>query len=299
MGWKTIVIGSECSASVTLNRMKIKIGDEYHTIPLCDIDTVIFSHDKVVMTIPLLTALVENNINIIICDRRNDPIGVFQAFNGHSLVFKQLNNQINWKLTRKKKLWKMIIEQKIQTEIDVLKISNKDERTIKKLIEYKNSVYTDDQTNREALSARLYFSSMFGEEFTRNEEGPINHALNYGYKIIASHISRCIASRGFLTQLGIHHIGEGNPFNLTYDFIEPLRAIVDLWVLSKITGEFNTSHKSEIISLLEYKVMLNGKWIRLKDAIEDLVDNYLLFMNEKTEKLLFLDLSKGIRRNDV
>ena len=69
--------------------MKITIDNEYHNIPLTDLDTVIFSHNKTVITIPLLAKLVENNVNVIICGRKNDPIGVFQGFNTHSLVFKK------------------------------------------------------------------------------------------------------------------------------------------------------------------------------------------------------------------
>ncbi len=279
--------------------MKIKIGDEYHTIPLGDLDTVIFSHDRTVITIPLLCKLVENNVNVIICDSRNDPVGIFQPFNGHSLVFKQLKNQLEWKVTRKKKLWKSIIEMKIQSEIDVLKLLGKGEKEIGLLTTYKQSVYTEDQTNREAISARTYFNAMFGRDFTRDEDNAVNYALNYGYKILASHISKCIASRGLLTQLGIHHIGESNPFNLTYDFIEPLRAIIDMWVVTKVKDEFNTALKLEVIELLEAKVKLDGKWIRLKDAIEDIVDNYIAFLNDNTDNLLKLDLSKGLRRDEL
>ena len=94
-------------------------------------NTVIFSHDKTVITIPLLAKLVENNINVIICNSKNDPIGIFQPFNNHSLVFKQLNKQINWKITRKKKVWKFIVQQKIQSEIDVIQLlSIQDENKI-------------------------------------------------------------------------------------------------------------------------------------------------------------------------
>ena len=124
MGWKTVVIGAECIVSLTLNRMKITIGNDYQNIPLNDLNTVIFSHDKTVITIPLLAKLVENNINVIICNSKNDPIGIFQPFNNHSLVFKQLNKQINWKITRKKKVWKYIVQQKIQSEIDVIQLLN-------------------------------------------------------------------------------------------------------------------------------------------------------------------------------
>lgn len=295
MGWKTVIIGSEAKVSLSLNKLKITIGNEFQNVPLGDIDTVIFSHNRVIITIPLLSALVENNINIIICDEKNDPIGIFQPFNGHSLVFKRLNAQINWKLTRKKKLWKRIIELKIQSEIDALILEKRQVKVIEQLKAYRESVYTDDQTNREAASARMYFTEMFGEGFTRDISNIQNYALNYGYKILASYISRCIASRGLITQLGIHHIGESNPFNLTYDFIEPLRAIIDLWVIESITDTFNAPLKQELIGILNYRVYVKDKWMRLNDAIEDIVDSYIAYLDERSNEVLFIDLSKGMK----
>lgn len=295
MGWKTVIIGSEAKVSLSLNKLKITIGNEFQNVPLGDIDTVIFSHNRVIITIPLLSALVENNINIIICDDKNDPIGIFQPFNGHSLVFKRLNAQINWKLTRKKKLWKRIIELKIQSEIDALILENRQVKIIEQLKVYRESVYTDDQTNREAASARMYFTEMFGDDFTRDIPNIQNYALNYGYKILASYISRCIASRGLITQLGIHHIGESNPFNLTYDFIEPLRAIIDLWVIESITDTFNAPLKQELIGILNYRVYVKDKWMRLNDAIEDIVDSYIAYLDERSNEVLFIDLSKGMK----
>lgn len=295
MGWKTVIIGSEAKVSLSLNKLKITIGNEFQNVPLGDIDTVIFSHNRVIITIPLLSALVENNINIIICDEKNDPIGIFQPFNGHSLVFKRLNAQINWKLTRKKKLWKRIIELKIQSEIDALILEKRQVKVIEQLKMYRESVYTDDQTNREAASARMYFTEMFGDDFTRGIPNIQNYALNYGYKILASYISRCIASRGLITQLGIHHIGESNPFNLTYDFIEPLRAIIDLWVIESITDTFNAPLKQELIGILNYRVYVKDKWMRLNDAIEDIVDSYIAYLDERSNEVLFIDLSKGMK----
>lgn len=297
MGWKTIIIGCESKVSLTLNRMRITIDDEYQNIPLSDIDTVIFSHIGVVITIPLLSKLVENNINIIVCDDKNDPIGIFQPFNNHSLVFKRLNNQLNWKLTRKKKFWKIIIEQKIQSEIDALTIEKKNDLVIKQLNVYKDSVYTDDQTNREAIAARSYFQDLFGNGFTRDDNNVVNAALNYGYKIIASYISKCITSRGLITQLGVHHIGESNPFNLTYDFIEPFRVFIDLWVYENIKSSFSTYEKTEIINILNYKINVNHKWIRLCDAIEDIIDSYIAFLDERENNIITIDYSKGMTNN--
>ena len=160
---------------------------------------------------------------------------------------------------------------------------------------YRDSVYNDDQTNREAVSARLYFSILFGKEFTREEPTAVNYALNYGYKIIASYISKCIAARGLLTQLGIHHIGESNPFNLTYDFIEPFRSIVDAWVYLYIQETFTVKHKKELIDILLAKVSVDGKWLRLSFAIEKIIDSYIAYLNEGTESFPLLELMQGIQ----
>ena len=206
-----------------------------------------------------------------------------------------MNAQINWKLTRKKKLWKRIIELKIQSEIDALILEKRQVKVIEQLKVYRESVYTDDQTNREAASARMYFTEMFGDGFTRDIPNIQNYALNYGYKILASYISRCIASRGLITQLGIHHIGESNPFNLTYDFIEPLRAIIDLWVIESITDTFNAPLKQELIGILNYRVYVKDKWMRLNGAIEDIVDSYIAYLDERSNEVLYIDLSKGMK----
>ena len=117
----------------------------------------------------------------------------------HSLVFKQLDKQINWKITRKKKLWKKIVEQKINSEIQVLQLLKVEEAPIDTLKQYRNTIYNDDQTNREGASARIYFSSLFGKDFIRGNPDAINFAMNYGYKIVASYISKCIVSRGLIT----------------------------------------------------------------------------------------------------
>ena len=299
MGWKTVIVGSECKISLSMNRIKVIVGDEFDYIPISDVDTVIFSHDGCVITIPIIVRLLENNVNIVLCNSKNDPVGVFSSFNGHSLVFKQVTKQLNWKVTRKKKLWKKIVADKIQSEIDVVSYLGAGRESIAKLKDLKDSIYSNDLTNREAAAAKVYFNEIFGGGFTRDDNVDIrNYSLNYGYKILASYINKCLVSRGFLTQLGIHHIGESNPFNLTYDFIEAFRAIVDFWTYNHIRDEFRNAQKCELIGLLEKKVEVGGKWFRLSDAIEDIIDSYISFLNEEREDILRLSLSKGIKDED-
>lgn len=277
--------------------MRITMNDEYLNIPLTDINTVIFTHQKAVITSSLIAALIEANISIIICDNKNDPIGIFQPFNGHSLVFKQLNNQLNWKITRKKKLWKYIVEEKIQSEIECLNFLSPSKENIEVLKKYKSEVLNNDDTNREAASAKVYFIALFGKSFSREDNCAINAGLNYGYKIIASHISRCLASRGLITQFGIHHKGEANPFNLTYDFIEPFRYVVDMFVHEYINEKFGVKEKRMLIDLLQSKIFINNKWMRLVDASEDILDSYIAFLNESNDSILRINYSQGIKIN--
>lgn len=294
MTWKTVVIDKDCVVSLSLNTLKVKLNDDYIKIPIGDIQTVIFSHESTTITIPILSALVKNNVGIIISDQKKDPIGIFLPFNGHSLVFKKLDMQLNWKLTRKKRLWKKIVENKIEGQYKLLDYLGMDINIVEKLKLISQDVKSDDVTNREGLCAKIYFSEIFGSEFIRHQETTINFALDYGYKILASYISRFIAARGYLTQLGIHHIGPSNPFNLTYDFIEPFRIYVDYLVLSNVdfNDSFKISDRHLLVDILNCNVVVLGKKQRLSKAIDLVIDSYFSFMSEESENIISLDYTK-------
>ncbi len=294
MTWKTVVIDRECTASLSLNTLKVKFEDDYIKVPIGDLQTVIFSHERTVITIPLISALIENNVGIIITNGKKDPIGIFQPFNSHSLVFKQISNQIEWKVTRKKKLWKLIVQEKIKSEMKMMEFLGVEDEVLMRFKELIAEVKSDDATNREGLSAKLYFTKVFGSSFIRHSENTVNYALDYGYKILASYISRFIASRGYLTQLGIHHIGSSNPFNLTYDFIEVFRVFIDYFVISQVDyeAEFKMEDRHELHNILNYKVLVNGKRERLSKAIDKIIDSYFGYLIESSEEIIRLDYTR-------
>lgn len=284
MGYKTIVINEECKISLEQNCVVMNVDNEKISIFISDINCMIFNHQKVVITIPIISRLIEENVVVIICDKRNDPIGSFLPFNSNSLPFKQLNKQIEWKITRKKKLWKLIIKEKINTEKKALEYCRKNFNN-EKFSNYIMNVKSGDTTNREGAAAKLYFKYMFGHEYFRNEICPRNHALNYGYKILASYISKQIVARGYLTQLGINHCSGSNPFNLTYDFIETFRVIIDIWVYLNIDDEdyFSLADRMEIVNILNCKVIVEEKEYYLTNAIDMILDSYFNFLDEENE----------------
>lgn len=186
-----------------------------------------------------------------------------------------------------------------ETTIRFLK---EDVETINKLDVLQHSVNSNDKTNREAIAARIYFSNLFGEDFTRNRDCPVNYALNYGYKILASYISSCITGRGLLPALGIHHIGPENAFNLTYDFIEPFRYIIDVWtylyIYSMDNDAFLSGHRQQLNQIFNIKIRLEDTWMRLDDGISKIVDSYISYLNNDRDTILRISYKDGIQLNE-
>ena len=72
-----------------------------------------------------------------------------------------------------------------------------------------------------------------------------------------------------------------------------------MWLARKINPKRNKDIVvQELIELLNRKVYISNKWFRLSDAIEDIIDSYISFLNEENMNVLCIDFSKGIRNED-
>lgn len=149
-----------------------------------------------------------------------------------------------------------------------------------------NSVIEGDETNREGHAAKVYFNACYGKDFSRDSDIPINKYLNYGYSIVLSAINREVKAFGYLTELGIHHIGQENPFNLSCDLMEPLRPYVDSLVVSGVVDDNN--FKERLVNMLNDEVRFDGNTTRLDNAIHNYVQSALLALRTETlDKLKF------------
>ena len=116
----------------------------------------------------------------------------------------------------------------------------------------------------------------------------VNKYLNYGYSILLSCINREVKSFGYLTELGVHHIGNENPFNLSCDLIEPLRPYVDRMVLRNDINDDN--FKKVFIEMLNNRVNFNGNNMYLENAIHLYVQSvFLALKDNNASKIVFVD----------
>src|SRR5699024_8842852 len=113
---------------------------------------------------------------------------------------------------------------------------------------------------------------------SRNSDEFVNAGLDYGYQVLLAVFVRTIVSKGYLTEIGIKHKNEFNPFNLACDFMEVFRPLVDFLVLQNVYDQFEKDEKRAILNMFNEKVKLNKKKYFLVNAIEIYMDGIFKFL---------------------
>ena len=149
------------------------------------------------------------------------------------------------------------------------------------LQQYLQELEFGDVTNREGHAAKVYFNALFGMDFTRTAECPINAGLNYGYAILLSAFNREIVSSGCMTQIGIFHDNQFNPFNLASDLMEPYRILVDRKVYAMKLQNLEHEEKMELVNILNQEVYISGRKEYVNIAIKIYTKSVLDALNEK------------------
>lgn len=258
---RTLFFANPCHLSLQNNQMVVtnKETGEIKQAAIEDIGFVILENPQITFTVRLAELLSENNVAVVFCNSKYLPTSMLLNLEQHHLQNEIFSTQINASEPLKKQLWSQTIVAKINNQAAVLKIHGKQ---YLKLTELAKNVLSGDSTNREAQAARIYWSELFGNDFTRDRNGlPPNNALNYGYAILRAAVARALVGSGLLPTLGIHHHNKYNAYCLADDIMEPYRPYVDMLVL-KINSEKNietdltTEIKLEILKLLTTDIVL-------------------------------------------
>lgn len=265
MSWRTVVISSRAKLDFKMNYMVVRKVDSLTKIYIQEIYMLIVESTAVSMTAVLLNELAKAKIKVIFCDSKRNPALELISYYGSHNTSGRCRDQIAWRKEDKISLWTDIVRSKIHNQLRLLKSRNL--ITYKQLESYLLEVLPGDTTQREGHAAKVYFNSLFGKEFNRDEENNINAALNYGYMILLSAINREIASLGYLTQIGLNHNNQFNQFNLSCDLIEPLRGLVDRVIVSMDLNQFSKDERYRLIGILSEEVRIYNKTYTLTDAI--------------------------------
>lgn len=266
MTWRTVVIRERAKLDYSLNFMTVRQEAGVRKISLGEIYMVIVENTAVSLTAVLLNELVKNKIKVVFCDEKRNPSSeLIQYYGSHDTSLKY-KNQLEWSKESKERIWTRIVYEKIFNQMQFLKKLNKEEYRL--LEQYLSELEWNDSSNREGFAAKVYFNALYGMDFSRNKECFINAALDYGYSIILSAFNREIVASGYFTQLGLCHRNPFNKFNLSSDFMEPFRILIDEEVYKLEGTEFTKDHKNKLINILNKTVIIDDKNQTVANAIK-------------------------------
>ncbi|MEA4966602.1 MAG: type II CRISPR-associated endonuclease Cas1 [Bacteroidaceae bacterium] len=265
MSWRIVVVSNNAKLDFKMEYLVIR-QEEITQIHISEISILLIESTAVSMTSYLLCELVKNKVKVIFCDEKRNPISELSTQYGCHDTTAKLRKQISWNENIKSLVWTEIVAEKIRKQKELLDLLGKEEANL--LNKYIEEIEINDLSNREGHAAKVYFNSLFGMEFTRTADIPINAALNYGYSILLSCINREIVINGYLTQLGIYHDNVFNQYNLGSDLMEPFRPLVDKCVYNLNPDKLEQNEKMAIVNILNENVNIEGKRQFVSNAIK-------------------------------
>lgn len=257
MSWRVVVVSSNAKVDYKLEYLVVRTVDEVKRVHLSEVGVLMLESTAISLTTYLLCELVRRKIKVIVCDHQRNPCGELVPSCGCHDGSAKIRQQLQWDKGIRESVWTEIVREKLSRQKGHL--AHRGLPQARLLGEYIGQLQCNDSTNREGHGAKVYFNALFGQDFTRTADIPINAMLNYGYSLVMSVINREIAAAGYLNQLGLAHSNTYNPFNLACDFMEPLRPLVDGVVVDAAPTCFEKEEKIALLQLLNREVQVDGK----------------------------------------
>lgn len=264
-----------------------------------EVEAIIFDHPNSYFSNKLVISCVENYIPLIFCDKQHSPISEISSNFRATNRLERINLQLQLLSKTKDRMWKKIISKKIYNQAKCLENNLIYSNKVRELTEISKEVTAGDRNNREALAARIYFSSLYGSKFKRGRYSDVTNAgLNYGYAIIRTFIKNELTYYGFEMSMGIKHKSLENPFNLSDDIIEVYRPFVDNIVYDLVFNEkiesFEFESKKKLINVLYVNCLVDKKIVRLLDAIKMTVQSLIKCYRTNSPTSLLLPQMIGV-----
>ncbi len=265
-----------------------KDGETY--VDIKEFDAIVIDTTQISITSSALLFATEQKVPIIFCNNKHMPQAFCFDIYMHYKTSERINKQINWDKNKKELLWRVIIQEKVSGQKNNLIKLEKSQKVINSLLSYIENLESENcEINvQEAISARIYFKEMFGNEFVRHDDDLVNSALNYGYSLLRSYISCLITAKGLHPSIGLAHHSVLNSYNLADDIIEVFRPMVDIIVHEQVQyyDEFTKEFRTELLNILTSEVFYNGNEVSLKRAIGLFLDNIINYFDDDNEILI-------------
>lgn len=296
MGYRSVFIKNGDKLKLKLDNLEILKGGDSYFIPLEDIETIVLEGNRTIITSLLLAKCAEYHISVIVTDRDYLPNGVFLGLGNYHHSAKRASWQSQWDEKSKLKIWTEVVRQKVHNQLANMIEQQCNQERITHVAELSQQIEFGDKTNREGHIAKMYFNSLFGAKFSRENDCIENACMDYGYAIVRAQVARSITSQGLLPMLGIFHRNEYNSYNLADDLMEPFRPILDWYILTIVLKEkpeyLTYDLRLQLVDFLNQSIYVEGRRCYMNQAINTFVLSFIKAMetNDVT-KLKIIDLN--------
>lgn len=297
MAFRVVLIENEVTIKVKLNNLIVTKEGEDIWIPLDDISMIVIDNLLSMLSVRLLCQLSEQGIGLMICNREHLPTGYYSSYDNHSRSSKVIGYQIDKNKEYYGRLWKNIVEAKIQNQAKAYFRMKNDQEGAEQIAEFLTDVVNGDRSNREAHAAKVYFNLLMGTSFSRgNENILLNSGLDYGYAVLRGYIARLCVGYGLNTQIGIHHKSEYNRFNLVDDLMEPLRPFVDIVAHGAMKNAvyFMPEHRRKLVNFLNMKIKYKNKNMYVCNMIDNYVEQFASMIMGRCNNIVFPDINEFV-----
>lgn len=279
MGWRTVVVNTHSKLSYRNNHLIFKDAYQTELIHLSEIDILLLETTDIVLSTMLVKRLVDENILVIFCDAKRLPKAMLLPYYARHDSSLQLTRQISWGEEIKCEVWTTIIAQKILNQSLYLGECSFFEKS-QAIMELYHTLEPFDPSNREGHAARIYFNTLFGNDFSREQENAINAGLDYGYTLLLSMFAREVVICGCMTQFGLKHANQFNQFNFASDIMEPFRPIVDRIIYENRNHPF-VKMKRELFTLFSETYLYHNKEMYLSNIVSDYTKKVVKALNNQ------------------
>lgn len=279
MGWRTVIVNTHSKLSYKNNHLIFKDATRTEMIHLSEVDILLLETTDIVLSTMLIKRLVDENILVIFCDDKRLPTAHLMPYYARHDSSLQLSRQIDWEEAVKAEVWTHIISQKILNQSIYLSECGFIEKS-QSVMNLYHSLELFDPSNREGHSARIYFNTLFGNDFNRELDNEINTSLDYGYTLLLSMFAREVVLSGCMTQLGLKHANQFNQFNFASDIMEPFRPIIDQIVYENRNHSF-VKIKRELFTIFSDTFQYNNKEMYLTNIVSDYTKKVIKALNNK------------------
>lgn len=279
MGWRTVIVNTHSKLTYKSNHLIFKDASRTEMIHLSEIDVLLLETTDIVLSTMLIKRLVDENILVIFCDDKRLPMALLTPYYGRHDSSLQLSKQISWDEAIKADVWTTIIAQKIINQSLFLGASGFYEKS-QSIMDLYHGLENYDPSNREGHAARIYFNTLFGHDFSREQDNNINAGLDYGYTLLLSMFARELVVTGCMTQFGLKHSNQFNQFNFASDIMEPFRPLIDQIVYENRSASF-VQIKRHLFSIFSNTYHYNGKEMYLTNIVSDYTKKVVKSLNNQ------------------